>query len=146
MNNWFTTFIVIVLPTKHSSHVKSNSVLLFFKQGQRKCFIPSIKMSCKGIPGQRQICIYSYIAKYRCIFIRKHYFWKGNYHLLKIFFIYKIYYIQNVLYIKGSVHKKWKGWSLLILLLSSEKIVKTTRTEERSFNTNSESCNIRLGL
>ena len=36
--------------------------------------------------------------------------------------------------------------SLLILLLSiMRKLLKTTHTEERSFHTNSESCNIQLG-
>ena len=44
---------------------------------------------------------------------------------------------------------KKRFWSLLILLLSvasiRRKLLKTTNTEERSFHTNSERCNIQLG-
>ena len=46
--------------------------------------------------------------------------------------------------------KNKRFWSLLILLLSvasiSRKLFKTTHAEQRSVHTNSESCNIQLGL
>ena len=56
--------------------------------------------------------------------------------------------------LKGSVCEKWnrftakdkRFWSLLILLLSvasiRRKLLKTTYTKERTFYTNSESCNL----
>ena len=43
LNNWFTTFIVIVLPTKHSSHVKSNSVLLFLSKARESALFQVLK-------------------------------------------------------------------------------------------------------